>query len=281
VAAKHRNQQEELKWGMLRWAEAATLRAALKDLSIGFSSWQSYRQKARSIGGDGLVQSLTEHVTGRRAMGERVFGVIAPGLFAPHDGMVKFRQHASKEMAENRIHQVRSRLPDECFAQWMLDCILPGSQKFHLEGGAETPAAHSEPAKPVVGAAENPPSEPAKPAVDGDADAPKKPVIQSKAIGDDGEAHARSMGEPEKTRQAGQDWFSDEPPVARFQHGPVRGSLKELSDWIGQDRRTLRKNNGQTHWIVQQNYRSYLVWFANQKAYAQVNQYRLASRDTT
>jgi hypothetical protein len=73
-------------------------------------------------------------------------------------------------------------------------------------------------------------------------------------------------------------WF-EQPPEheSKFRHGPVEGTLANLSEWLGIDARTLKIRNGKGDFYIQEVHKKlYRIWLVSQRRYAELNQKALA-----
>lgn len=76
-------------------------------------------------------------------------------------------------------------------------------------------------------------------------------------------------------------WYACDPaPDSKYKHGPVTGTLTELTAWIDSPSQpTLRNQNGKSYWYIRRLMgRRYSVWFDNHRTFAEVNQRFLISQ---
>lgn len=74
-------------------------------------------------------------------------------------------------------------------------------------------------------------------------------------------------------------WFCDDPPKdGRFRFGPLEGPIKDLSQWMAMDQRTIKRLNGETSWWVKKVHgKKFAAWFSTPERYAAANQKRIVA----
>lgn len=116
---------------ILRFANSATFKSAVSGVrGFDISKWDACKRIALRIGGKVLRDALVRYVAEGGTRTDRS-GVVAPGLFVPFPGMLRFRNKAGQFRKRIRTLLV-PKVPAGCFHVWMLDWTLPASLRDEI-----------------------------------------------------------------------------------------------------------------------------------------------------
>lgn len=130
---------------MRAYARHSSLASAFDDVTMNASDWMKCLRDAKRVGGESLRHTLRKFVLSdhRRQFEPHAIGTLErfPRLFLASARLIRFRGRAIERATEEKISQVRGRIPPTLLQLWFLDWAVPGELRDQEGIQATTPSA--------------------------------------------------------------------------------------------------------------------------------------------